>query len=176
MNNYTYIKIIMMNPFEDNDIEKQRDTDKFIEHPSIYISVPPKKNNKKNCISYIIIGFIYLLEILTSILGGLNDSYTIGLNYSKFTIQYWLMIFAIYNIFGMMLIYQFNQRTYINKIYFIFYEFIKIIWLIIGFIILFKYNSNDFNFICGYALFYGLFQIIWIIFNLAYTCKLKKYN
>ena len=161
----------MLNPFEDNIPENSRDTDRFI--PST-VYIPRIRRTPLYC--YIIIAFIYVFEIFTTVLGGTNDDKTIGLNNSGFTIQYWLMIFGIFNICGLILIYQFNQRTYKNKIYFIFYEFIKSIWLIIGFIILFKYNLNERNFICEYGLFYTLFETLWMCYNLVYTIRLNKYD
>jgi hypothetical protein len=161
----------MLNPFED-DIENQRDTSNFI--PSS-IHVSHKKNITTYC--YVIVVLIYILDIFTCVLGSLNNNKTNGLNNSPLTIQYWLIIFSIYNICGSMMIYQFNTRTYKNKLYFIFYEFIKLIWIIIGFVILFEFNNLvNYNFILDYGLFYALLQIILIFFNLIYTCRLKNHN
>lgn len=164
----------MMNPFNDNDIENAGDTDKFIPN-SIYTRHRIEKNQP--IYMYILIGMIYIMEIFTSILGGVNDSNTIGLNHSALTIQYCLMIAGIYNMSGLILTYQFNLRTYKNKLLLLFYEFIKCIWLIIGFIILFGYNSvKENSFILGYALFYILFEIIWMCNNISQIVKLKKYE
>jgi len=163
----------MMNPFNDNnDADTARDTDRFIRH-SIYLN--NRQEIRQPIYMYGIIGLIYIMEIFTTILGGLNDSNTTGLIHSALTIQYWLMIAGIYNMCGLILTYQFNLRTYKNKLWLIFYEFIKCIWIIIGFVILFGYNSiKNSNFILGYAIFYILFETIWMFNNFAQIVKLKK--
>ena len=161
----------MMNPFEDNNTENSRDTDRFIQS-TMYIPII----NRTSLFCYILVGFIYILEFFTIILGSTNNDKTIGLNNSDFTIQYWLMIFSIFNMCSVILIYKFNQRIYKNKLYFIFVEFIKLFLLIIGFIILLKYNLNNLNFICRYGLFYSLFETLWMCNNFVYTIRLNKYD
>ena len=95
----------MINPFiDETDLENQTDTDKFIKK-STYTNTQNKTTISNR---YIIIGLIYLLEIFTSVLGGINNQKTIGLKYSGLTIQYWLIISGIYNICGLIIIYQFN--------------------------------------------------------------------
>jgi hypothetical protein len=152
----------MLNPFED-DLE----TGEFIPK-----NKQINKNKEKNICQYILVGCIYMLEIFTCTLAGLNDNPTDGLAHSKLIPQYWLLPMALYNILGMIAIYQFNQRTFENKIYFIIYESIKLIWIIIGIQILF-YNKLS-VFIVGYMLFYIIFESIYCLINFYVLHKLKQ--
>ena len=100
----------MMNPFEDNNTENSRDTDRFIQS-TMYIPII----NRTSLFCYILVGFIYILEFFTIILGSTNNDKTIGLNNSDFTIQYWLMIFSIFNMCSV-IIFVNNWIYYIIKI------------------------------------------------------------
>ncbi len=154
----------MLNPFED-DLE----TRQFIQQDKVIIK---KQTQNKHISHYVIIFSIYMLEIFTCTLAGLNDNPTDGLGHSKLIPQYWLLPMGLYNILGMIAIYQFNQRTYENKIYFIIYESIKLIWIIIGIQILF-YNKLS-VFIVGYMLFYIIFESIYCLINFYVLHKLKQ--
>jgi len=161
----------MQNPFIDDDQINQRDTDRFIQSEFQINRI------QKPIYSYILVGFIYLLEILTTVLGGMNDNHNNGLFNSGFNLQYWLMISGIYSIICMMAIYQFNQKIYKNKIYFIILDFIKLCWIFIGIIILFGFNIIiGCNFIIGYALFYILFSIIYLSMTFTKTIKMTQYD
>jgi hypothetical protein len=162
----------MINPFNDNnDVESARDTDQFI----IHTQLNNRRKNTKSVFMYVLIALIYGYEIFTTILGGLNESTTIGFNNSGLTIQYWLMIAGIYNMCGLIAIYQFNLRKYENKFSLLCYKFIKFVWLSIGLIILFGYNDiKEYHFILGYALFYIIFEIIWMCNNFIKIIILKK--
>jgi hypothetical protein len=158
----------MQNPFEDYDYDNVRETDKFI---NTYIA---NHRNKLTYCYYVIIGLIYILECFTSTLGGLNHQKSTGFFDSNFTLQYWLLVSGIYSIIGLILIYQFNQKKYENKLYFIFYDFIKICWLIIGTLILFGFNQIiGCNFIIGYSLFYIMFSILFTSYMFRNTLALS---
>lgn len=154
----------MLNPFEEESEQSQ-----FIQPERVVIK---KQNKEKHISMYITIFSIHILEIFTCTLSGLNDNPTDGLAHSNLIPQYWLLSMAIYNIFGIIAIYQFNQRTFENKIYFIIYETIKIIWIILGIQILF-YNKLS-TFIVGYMLFYIIFESIYSIVNLYLLHRLKQ--
>ena len=160
----------MQNPFDDHD--NQRDTDRFI------TTIQTQRNTKNSLYSYILIGLIYLLEILTTIIGGINSDKNDGLFHSDFNLQYWLMVSGIYSIICMMMIYQFNQKVYKNKIYFITLDFIKLSWILIGIVMLFGFNNIiGCNFIIGYSLFYILFSIIYLSYSFVKTIKMTNtYN
>ena len=148
----------MLNPFN-TDSEDLAESERFIDH-----TIKKEKSNY----SYIPI-CLYILQIATLLIGSINDNTTNGFIYSSFTLQRWLIIFSIYNMCGLISIYQFNQHTPDNRIYFIFYKFIKIIFIIIGFLILFTYNTiNNCNFILGYGLFYTLFELIQCLINTVF--------
>ena len=68
--------------------------------------------------TYIFNGLIYLLEILTATIGGMNDNKNIGLFNSGLILQYFLMSAGIYSILGLIANYQFNLKVYKNKLYF----------------------------------------------------------
>lgn len=154
----------MLNPFEE---ESERAH--FIQQDTVVIK---KQKRDKHISIYIAIFSIYILELFTCTLAGLNDNPTEGLGHSKLIPQYWLLPMAIYNIIGMIAIYQFNQRTFENKIYFIIYESIKLIWIIIGIQILFYNKLNVF--IVGYMLFYIIFESIYWMINIYVLNKLKQ--
>lgn len=163
----------MLNPFvETDDNNNARDTDRFISTYSVRIC---RKQNP--LYTYIFVGFIYLLEIFTTTLGGMNDNKNVGLFNSNLNLQYWLMSSGIYSILCLIVIYQFNQKVYKNKIYFIMLDFIKICWICIGYGILFGYNQiMNCNFIIGYSLFYILFSTIYIMFSVIKTLKMSQYD
>ncbi len=161
----------MLNPFLESD-ENSRDTDKFISTNSVRII---KKNNYP--ITYIIVGLIYLLEILTSVIGGTNDNNNTGLFKSGLILQYFLMSSGLYAILGLISEYQFNLKVYKNKLYFLLYDFIKICWICIGCGILFGYNQiMNSNFIICYSLFYILYSIIYVICSVIKTIRLSQYD
>jgi hypothetical protein len=151
----------MLNPFEED-----KETTVFIT-PTYNVIKP-----KNNICTYILIGCIYILEIFTATLAGLNADSTEGIFHSNLTPQYWLLPFAIYNIINLIMIYQFNQRTYSNKLYFIISEIIKIIWIIMGFVIL-AHNHLDI-FIISYMIFYIIVEIFIIIKNIYDIKHLKQ--
>lgn len=155
----------MQNPFQDDDYNS-RDTDKFI---STYTF-----QQKKSYYHYITIGLIYILECFTSTYGALSEDKSNGLFNSKLTYQYWLLTSGIYSIIGLIMIYQFNQKTYENKLYFIVYDFIKCCWLIIG-AGLFAFNQIvGCNFLIGYSLFYLLLSVLITSSMVMKTIKLTK--
>jgi hypothetical protein len=161
----------MLNPFLEPD-ENARDTDKFISTNSVRII---KKNNYP--ITYIIVGLIYLLEIFTSVIGGMSDNNNTGLFRSGLILQYFLMSSGLYAIIGLIAEYQFNQKVYLNKLYFLLYDFIKICWICIGCGILFGYNEIiNCNFIIGYSLFYILYSILYVICSVIKTIRLSQYD
>ena len=164
----------MMNPFEndDNHTDNVRDTDRFISTYSVRVS---RKNH--SIIRYIFNGLIYLLEILTATLGGMNDNNNVGLFNSGLILQYFLMSSGIYSILGLIAEYQFNLKVYNNKIYFIVYEFIKMCWICIGYGILFGYNQiMNCNFIIGYSLFYILYSTLYVFFSVIKTLNLSQFD
>lgn len=139
----------MLNPFED------------IEDKETTVFITPQTSELKSkytVLTYILVGSVYILEIFTATLAGLNADSTEGIFHSNLTPQYWLLSFAIYNIISLIMTYQFNQRIYANRIYFIISDIIKIGWIIIGFITI-SYNVLD-VFIVAYMLFYICIQII----------------
>jgi hypothetical protein len=161
----------MLNPFLESD-ENARDTDKFISTNSVRII---KKNNYP--ITYIIVGLIYVLEILTSVIGGMNDNNNTGLFKYGLILQYFLMSSGLYAILGLIAEYQFNQKVYLNKLYFLLYDFIKICWICIGCGILFGYNQiMNCNFIIGYSLFYILYSILYVICSVIKTIRLSQHD
>ena len=121
----------MQNPFEESDNEK------LLPQFNNYENKPKKYTNLK----IMIIGFIYLIEIFTSVLGGLNNQFTNTFPNTNFTIQYWLLASGLYNIIGLMCTYNFPLFNYDNKLYFIIYDIIKLLWLSIGTFILLNYNT-----------------------------------
>ena len=165
----------MLNPFqEDNadNCENAKDTDKFLNTHST-----SKLNSKLSLYNYIIIGFVYLSEMFTATFAKLNDDNNTGLFHSEFDLQYWLLASGIYSICGLIAIYQFNQKNYQNKLYFIIYDFIKFCWIIIGCIILFVFNHIiGCNFIIGYSLFYISYNIIYLFFSFVKTIELNQYE
>ena len=64
----------MQNPFDDF-IDKSRDTDRFI--PTSHVQT--QRNTKNPLYSYVLVGLIYLLEIITIIIGGMNSDKNNGL-------------------------------------------------------------------------------------------------
>jgi hypothetical protein len=157
----------MLNPFNDDTHDTSKDTDKFIVSIDIKQKIP--------IYSYIIIGLINILEILTTILGGTNDEDNTGLFHSKLTLQNWLFVSGIYSMIYMVIIYQFNLKIYTNKIYFIIMDFIKFCWVFIGGGILFGFNTIiGCNFIIAYSLFYFLFSSLYFIYSIYKTSQLKQ--
>ena len=165
----------MLNPFQEDNAdyrEDVKDTDKFLNTYST-----SKLKSKLSLYNYIIIGCIYLSEIFTATFAGLNNNNNIGLFHSEFDLQYWLLASSIYSICGLIAIYQFNQKKYQNKLYFIFYDFIKFCWIIIGCIILFGFNHIiGCNVIIGYSLFYISYNIIYLFFSFVKTIELNQYE
>lgn len=159
----------MLNPFEEID-ENTKETDRFVSTYSVRMT-----KNKHLLITYIFNGLIYLLEILTATIGGMNDNKNVGLFNSGLILQYFLMSSGIYSILGLIAIYQFNLKVYKNKFYFLIYDFIKISWICIGCGILFGYNQIiNCNFIIGYSLFYILYKILYVIFSVIKTLKMSE--
>ena len=157
----------MQNPFIDDDRNNQHETDRFIQSEF--------QNNimRKPKYTYILVGFIYILEILTTIIGIMNDNHNNGIFNSGFNLQCWLTVSGIYSITCMVAIYQFNLKVYKNKIYFILLDFIKLCWLFIGIIMLFGFNIIiGCNFIIGYSLFYILFSTIYLSITFTKTIKM----
>lgn len=147
-----------MSLYDNDDIENCNEETHFI--PSYDYM---KKSSK--CY-YIVISLMYILEVFTMILGCLNDNKTNGLYNSNFIIQYWLIIFAIYNILGLIMIYQYIIKYNTNKVYFIIYDFIKLMWITVGFVMILSYNSiRNCNFIICYSLLYTIFETIWMFIN-----------
>lgn len=163
----------MLNPFEETDDNNNaRDTDRFISTYSVKIS-----RKYKSLYTCIFNSLIYLLEILTATIGGMNDNKNVGLFNSGLILQYFLMSSGIYSILGLIAIYQFNLKVYKNKFYFLIYDFIKISWICIGCGILFGYNQIiNCNFIIGYSLFYILYKILYVIFSVIKTLKLSQFD
>ena len=155
----------MQSPFDIYDI----DTNKII--------ITTNKQIKIHQCEYMIVYSINLLEILTIILGGINNNGNIGLFYSNMNLQKWLIVSGIYSIIYMVLVYQFNQKKYTNKIYFILLDFIKFCWICIGFGILLGYNKIiGCNFIIAYSLFYIIFSFIFVLYTFFKTISLHQYN
>lgn len=162
----------MLNPFQEDNVEHVKDTDKLLNTYST-----SKLKSKLSLYNYIIIGFVYLSEIFTATFAKLNDDNNTGLFHSKFDLHYWLLASSIYSICGLIAIYQFNQKIYKNKLYFIIYDFIKFCWIIIGCIILFGFNHIiGCNFIIGYSLFYISYNIIYLFFSFVKTIELNQYE
>lgn len=162
----------MLNPFEPSSDENAKDTELFISTHKTY----KKTSSIKSSITYIIVGLIYLFEILTTVIGGMNDNHNLGLNNSGLTLHNFLMSSGIYSILGLIAEYQFNQKVYNNRLYFIIYDFIKICWICIGCGILFGYNQIiGCNFIIGYSLFYILYSTLYVIYSFANTIRLSQY-
>lgn len=158
----------MENPFD--DWNKTTDRDNLI---PMYITYN-KKQKKYSYIKYIIIGFIYLLEIFTAVLGGLNNQEVNTFPNTNFTIQYWLLTSGLYNICGLMCVYLFPLFTYKNKLYFIIYDLVKLLWLALGSFILLNYNSIiNCNFIIGYTLFYLIIEFIYLNYTFQKILGLK---
>jgi hypothetical protein len=165
----------MLNPFQEDNAdyhEDIKDTDKFLNTHST-----SKLNSKLSLYNYIIIGCIYILEMFTATFAKLNDDNNTGLFHSEFDLHYWLLVSSIYSICGLIAIYQFNQKKYKNKLYFIIYDFIKLCWIFIGCIILFGFNHIiGCNLIIGYSLFYISYNIIYLFFSFVKTIKLNQYD
>ena len=137
----------------------------------IYITIDDYKkpvNNKY----YIIIIFLYILESLSIILGCASKEDTIGINNSNFTINYILIILGIYNSIGYTLIHRNNYKKYNTKLFFIFYDIIKLIFILLGIIIIFKFNSDYNNFILPYSITYLIICCIYIEYSIIITYKL----
>lgn len=152
----------MLNPFEeDKEIVVFIPTHNYSE----------KVYETKSIAYYIHIVCLYILEIFTATLAGLNDNSTCGLFNSNLKPQPWLLSSAIYSIIILCLIYQFNQRTFNNRLYFIIADFIKLTWLIIGIVILIENKLNVF--IVGYMLFYILIEFLYVLYSVYSIKKLK---
>ena len=164
----------MQNPFDDSN-DNITDSDKLI---PTYITYN-KTEKKYLCtnIKYVIISLIYLLEIFTAVLGGLNNQQVETFPNTNLKIQYWLFVSGLYNIIGLMCTYQFPKKKYENKLYFIIYDIVKLLWLIIGSFILLNYNSVvNCNFIIGYTLFYLIVGFIYITYTFQKIFSLKDFN
>ena len=157
----------MLNPFEED-----KETSIFIPTKNYTENYREKKYSSNSIIKYIAIGLIYVLEIFTATLGGLNDNQTIGIFNSNLKPQSWLLASAIYSISVLCLIYQFNQRTFNNRLYFIILDFIKFSWLIIGIGILIQNKLNIF--IVGYMLFYMCIEFSYLISSVNLIKKLES--
>jgi hypothetical protein len=174
----------MQNPFEELDNEK------LLPHFNNYENKPKKYTYLK----IVIIVFIYLLEIFTAVLGGLNNQEVNTFPNTNFTIQYWLLASGLYNIIGLMCTYQFPKKNveanflrselyidnsrplfkYNNKLYFVIYDIIKLLWLAVGSFILLNYNSIiHCNFIIGYTLFYLILDFVYLNYTFQKTIKLR---
>ena len=168
----------MQNPFDDsndNSNDNITDRDKLI--PTYITYNKKQKNHLCVNIKYIAISFIYLLEILTSVLGGLNNQQVKTFPNTNFKIQYWLLVSGLYNIVGIMCIYQFPLFKYENKLYFIIYDILKLLWLIIGSFILLNYNTIiNCNFIIGYTLFYLIVSFVYLNYTFQKILGLKDFN
>lgn len=156
-----------------NPLEEDKETTVFITTENYIKNYREKKYLSKPIISYIAIGLIYGLEIFTATLGGLNNNQSEGLFNSDLHAQSWLLASAIYSISVLCLIYQFNQRTYNNRLYFIILDFIKFTWLIIGILILIKNKLNIF--IIDYMLFYICIEFCHLIYSAISIKKLMQY-
>lgn len=151
----------MIDPLTDDNISLE--TDKFI----AFSNYENKKRYKYPQYMYVFVIMMYIIEITTIIIAEIYDN-TDGLN--ELTLNRWLMFAAIYNVLGLMAIFQFTSCKYNNKHYLIIYECIKMIWLIIGLIILFNWNGLI-NTIFIYTLIYIILESIWMINNFV---KLQK--
>jgi hypothetical protein len=153
----------MLDPFETVYVKK---TNNNLVNNNLYF----------NYIRYIIISIIYLIEALTATLGGLNVQDTNTFPNVNLKIQYWLLASGLYNIFGLILIYQFPLFTYSNKNYFTIYNILKFIWILIGGFILINYNKIiNCNFIIGYSLFYIILNFNFMIYIFYKISKLQEY-
>ena len=155
----------MQNPFEDNDNFRETDT---------FLSTFQKKHNI-SYYKYIFVSLVFLLEIFTATFGGISNDSNTGLFNTNLNLQHWLITSGIYGIIGIIFDYQFNQKVYKNKIYFIFYDLVKICWILIGNVILFGFNRlKDCNTLIGYSLFYIIFNILYISYTFSKTLRLKN--
>jgi hypothetical protein len=158
---------------KENTTDTDTDTDIIIPQ-SIYVN---KNYDKRLPIYvYIFIGTIYIMEIFTTILGGINDTNTNGfIKKSSFKIQHWLIASGIYNMCGLILTYQFNLIKYKNIKWFILYEYIKVEWLFIGALTIFS-NITIFNFILGYSAFYIVLNVVLVSYEMKKYCRILKAN
>ena len=155
----------MLNPFINDDNMKER----------TYITIDDYNNRKPVNINkkyYSKIILLYILESVSIILGCVDKEDIVGMNNSNFTINYILIILGIYNIIGYTLIHQNNYKKYNTKLFFILYDSIKLIFILLGFIIIFKFNSEYNNFILPYSIFYLLICCIYAEYSIAVTYKL----
>ena len=158
----------MLNPFINNDNNDKRS----------YVTIDDYNNNNRNSVNvnhkyYSIIILLYILESVSIILGCADKEDTIGMNNSNFTINYILIMLGIYNMIGYTLIYQNNYKKYNTRLFFIFYDSIKLIFILLGFIIIFKFNSEYNNFILPYSIFYLLICCFYVEYSITVTYKLN---
>jgi len=152
----------MENPFINDNIKER-----------IYITIDDYNNRKPVDVNkkFVIIIFLCIFELVSIILGCASNEDTIGIKNSNFTINYILIILGIYNIIGYTLIHRNNYKKY-NKFFFILYDVIKLIFILLGFIIIFKFNSEYNNFILPYSITYLLICSIYIEYSIIMTYKL----
>ena len=157
----------MLNPFINNDDNDKRS----------YVTIDDYNNNRNsvnvNHKYYSIIILLYILESVSIIIGCVDKEDTIGMNNSNFTINYILIMLGIYNMIGYTLIYQNNYKKYNTRLFFIFYDSIKLIFIVLGFIIIFKFNSEYNNFILPYSIFYLLICCFYVEYSITVTYKLN---
>lgn len=159
----------MLNPFINNDNNDNKRS---------YVTIDDYNNNNRNPVNvnhkyYSIIILLYILESVSIILGCADKEDTIGMNNSNFTINYILIMLGIYNMIGYTLIYQNNYKKYNTRLFFIFYDSIKLIFILLGFIIIFKFNSEYNNFILPYSIFYLLICCFYVEYSITVTYKLN---
>ena len=159
----------MLNPFINNDNNDNKRS---------YVTIDDYNNNNRNPVNvnhkyYSIIILLYILESVSIILGCADKEDTIGMNNSNFTINYILIMLGIYNMIGYTLIHQNNYKKYNTKLLFIFYDSIKLIFILLGFIIIFKFNSEYNNFILPYSIFYLLICCFYVEYSITVTYKLN---
>ena len=164
----------MLNPFINNDINNNITNNN--NNKRAYVTIDDYNNRTSDNVNMkysIIIMLLYILESVSVILGCADTEDTIGMNNSNFTINYILIMLGIYNMIGYTLIHQNNYKKYNTKLLFIFYDSIKLIFILLGFIIIFKFNSEYNNFILPYSIFYLLICCIYLKYSIIITYKLN---
>ena len=151
----------MIDPLTETDMLSSSETDKFIVFSNY------NRESKHPKYMYISVIMIYIIEITTIIIGEIYYN-TNGIK--QLTLNRWLIVASVYNICGLMSIYQFNTWKYNNKKKLVIYECIKMIWISIGLVILFNYNKEHII-IYIYSLIYIIFESILMINNFI---KLNK--
>ena len=96
----------MIDPLTDDNISLE--TDKFI----AFSNYENKKKYTYPQYTYVFVIMMYIIEITTIIISEIYDN-TDGLN--ELTLNRWLMFAAIYNVLGLMAIFQFTSCKYNNK-------------------------------------------------------------